>query len=118
MSKIGLIAFAAALILTGVSYAADKIALTCSGTVMVPPLPGSSPTTTDRSFVVDFDNGTVMSTDGQSSITEVTENQVRFQGSDDKHNKHWDGVIDRYAETVLCRNGASDWPYGQAYARI
>jgi hypothetical protein len=61
LSKLGLIALATALAsqLTGVSgYAADKITLTCSGTMWVKGLTeeGQAP---NPSFVIDLDEGIV-----------------------------------------------------------
>ena len=46
MSKIGLIAFAAAIALAGVSYADEKITFTCSGTMSIRPNAAKSPVNT------------------------------------------------------------------------
>ena len=85
LSKLGLIALATALApLTGVSgYAADKITLTCSGTMWVKGLTeeGQAP---NPSFVIDLDEGIVTSSLGEFAITELTPSRISFKA---KHGK-------------------------------
>jgi hypothetical protein len=63
-------------LLTGVSYAADKITLTCSGTVWVKGFTkeGQAP---NPSFVIDLDEGIVTSSLGEFSIIELTPSRIR-----------------------------------------
>ena len=97
MCKIGLIAFATALLLSGVSYAADKITLVCSGTTSV----GSStlPMETLMTLIVDLYRGTVTSSwvgFQVSSITQATESNINFEGAKPEFGT-WEGRIDRYS---------------------
>ena len=77
-SKIAPIAVATALkLLNGVSYAAEKIILACSGTVTVNagPRGPASP----MSLVIDLDQQTVTTNLGDFSITKLTDNSVEFE---------------------------------------
>ena len=101
MAKIGLIAFAIALLLTGASYAADKITLTCSGTIKTTDFihgeSGGSPVST--SIVVDLDQGTVATANDVYSITKVTENHIDFHGKSTTGGEAY-GRIDRVSGTT------------------
>jgi hypothetical protein len=101
LSKLGLIALATALApqLTGVSgYAADKITLTCSGTMWVKGLTeeGQAP---NPSFVIDLDEGIVTSSLGEFAITELTPSRISFKA---KHGKTaWSGGVDRFSGDAI-----------------
>jgi hypothetical protein len=100
MSRIGLIAFATAFLLTGGAYAADEITLACSGNWLAGPT-GASFSGKDRmpvstSLVIDLDKKTITDTGGigcqnpSCPITEVTDTYIRF-----KDLETWQGGIDR-----------------------
>jgi hypothetical protein len=94
LSKFGLIALATVLtLLTELSYAADKIALTCSGTVVSA---GTKEPAPNQSLVVDLDRGIVtFESIGELSIIKRTENSVSFKGSSEDGQTMWQGDIDR-----------------------
>ena len=83
MSKIGLLALTAAIAVAGVSYAADKIALACSGTETngFKEWP-----TRPKSIIIDLERGTVTmpltEEGGVFPITEVRENYIAFGSGD------------------------------------
>ena len=95
LSKIGLIALATVLILTGLSYAADTIALTCSGTIVSG---GTKEPAPNQSLVVDLDRGIVtIGSIGELSIVKRTENSVSFKGSSEDGQTVWQGDVDRFS---------------------
>ena len=94
MSKIGLIAFAAAIALAGVSYADEKITFTCSGTMSI--RPNAAKSAVNTSLVIDLDNGVVTGDIGWCgspcsffSITQVTETRIEFEAQNEQ------GIMDR-----------------------
>jgi hypothetical protein len=97
LSKLRLIALATALAaqLTGVSgYAADKITLTCSGTMWVKGLTNERQAP-NPSFVIDLDEGIVTSSLGEFAITELTPGRISFKA---KHGQTaWYGGVDRFS---------------------
>jgi hypothetical protein len=100
MAKIGLMAFATTLLLTGISYAADKITLACSGMSKsflrdhyTPGFPVSI------SVVVDLDQATVTTMYGVFPITNGTENRILFAGEGDR-GVAVRGSIDRISGTT------------------
>ena len=96
MSKFGLIALATVLtLLTGLSYAADKIALTCSGTMVAS---GTKETAPSQSLLIDLDRGIVtIGSIGKLSITKRTENSVSFEGKTEDGQTVWRGDVDRFS---------------------
>jgi hypothetical protein len=95
LSKIGLIALATVLILTGLSYAAGKIALTCSGTIVSA---GTKEPAPNLSLVIDLDRGIVtLGSIGELSIVKRTENSVSFKGSSEDGQTVWQGDVDRFS---------------------
>ena len=98
LSKFGPIALATVLILlTGLSYAADKIALVCSGTLWAKGAGEGPPPT--QSVVIDLDRGVVTSSLGDFSIINITENQIRFRGATTNGDTSA-GNVDRYSGLV------------------
>ena len=82
-------------LLGGVSYAADKIALTCSGTMVSAGIKEPAP---NQSLVVDLDRGIVtIGSIGQLSIVKRTENSVSFKGSSEDGQTVWQGDVDRFS---------------------
>jgi hypothetical protein len=86
---IGLMAFAT-LLLSGTSYAADKIVLTCSGTESIfHNGRNDDDLATNTSLVIDLDKGVVSGLYGCSdpscsfTITEVTETIIKFKAEDE-----------------------------------
>jgi hypothetical protein len=85
LSKIGLLILIASALVTGDSFAAGKITLTCTGTMTnmrIPP-PGHTfekSAIPDESFVVDLDNGIVVTRLGELAVTESTQSYVAFEG--------------------------------------
>ena len=96
MSKFGLIALVTVLtLLSGVSYAADKIALTCSGTMVSAGIKKPAP---NQSLVVDLDRGIVtIESIGELSIVTRTESSVSFKGRSEDGQTAWQGDIDRFS---------------------
>jgi hypothetical protein len=88
-------ALIAVMMMTGASYAADKIVLTCSGTTWVKgqtvqvPLPS-------QSLVIDPNQGTVTGTFGVLSISKSTESKISLEGIAKNGNPVF-GSIDRYS---------------------
>jgi hypothetical protein len=74
-----LVVWVAALLNTGVSYASEKVILTCASTVTFPL--GSDRRSADESLIIDWDRQTVTVAMRVFSITQMTENYVRFEGS-------------------------------------
>ena len=94
MPKIGVITLTAILtLLTGVAgYAADKIALVCSGTMETSGPPGSVKSPYGNlTVVIDLDRGIVTIPLGDFPITEVTKTYIKFKAADGRV----DGRIDR-----------------------
>ena len=86
MSKVGLLAFTAAIAFAGVSYAGEKIMLACSDLV------------TDEvySFVIDLDRKIVSTSIGEDiPINTVTDREIWFTLNDPELTSHWRGTIDR-----------------------
>jgi hypothetical protein len=91
---------------SGASYAADKLALTCSGSVSRNdkiPLRDDDGT---YSFVVDLDRNVVgfgysISTGAGDNIpiTKVTDNYIQF-GNQALSNPYWEGELDRYTGSL------------------
>jgi hypothetical protein len=106
MCKIGLIAFATALLLSGVSLAADKITLTCSGTMSTFGKFGGSENPVNTSLVIDLDKGVVSGLYGCSdpscsfAITEVTETLIKFKTEDNTVKMHWGKVNPHHGRSV------------------
>src|SRR5215510_15485977 len=98
----------------GVGYAADKITLTCWGTMRVERGDqSSSGTPIGASLAVDVDGGLVTTTIGTTpltfTLTELTENVVVFGGESDRGAGL--GRIDRISgitSLILKNQGASD----------
>ena len=109
MSKVGLIAFATALLLAGVIYANNKITLTCSGTLKAK---DSNPPWTvvqvpNQSIVIDLDQGWVTSSFGGYSITKLTDSTINFEG----HALNGDigvGGLDRRSGVVVVSRKQND----------
>ena len=106
MSKIGLLAFtAAAIAVAGVSYAADKITLSCSGTTTFYPVLNKRPSGVG-SILIDLDNGIVLTNPGNHSvpIIKITEESIMFGGPPDGGSGEggWlvSGSIDRISGVV------------------
>jgi hypothetical protein len=108
MAKIGLIAFATAILLTGAAgYAAEKVAFTCSGTLRVLPEDekGSSLNT---SLVVDLDKGVVTGEVGwchfpcSFSIAHVSETEIEFKGQSEQ------GRMDRITGSLFVTESLED----------
>jgi hypothetical protein len=100
LSKFGLIALVTVLtLLSGVSYAADKIALTCSGTMVSAGIKKPAP---NQSLVVDLDRGivTIVSI-GELSIVTRTESSVSFKGRSEDGQTAWQGDIDRFSGVAV-----------------
>ena len=97
MSKIGLLVFFVTLTfpLSGVSYAADKITLTCSGLLWDGRFPIKKETVPPQSVTIDPDKGIVTMPLGDSDLSEITENYVMFAGVSDDRKRSWRGRIDR-----------------------
>ena len=100
MSKFGLIALVTVLtLLSGVSYAADKIALTCSGTMVSAGIKKPAP---NQSLVVDLDRGIVtIESIGELSIVTRTESSVSFKGRSEDGQTAWQGDIDRFSGVAV-----------------
>ena len=96
MSKFGLIALVTVLtLLTGLSYAADKIALTCSGTMVSA---GAKEPAPNQSLVIDLDRGIVkFGSIGELAIVKRTETSVYFNGNSEDGQTVWQGDIDRFS---------------------
>jgi hypothetical protein len=76
MAKIGLIAFAAAIALAGVSYAGEKITLVCSGQMSS----GATPQEDGpESIAVDLDQGTLTWGSDTYPIASNEGNTIKFQ---------------------------------------
>jgi hypothetical protein len=95
LSKFGLIALATVLtLLTELSYAADKIALTCSGTVVSA---GTKEPAPNQSLVVDLDRIVTIESIGELTIVKRTEHSVSFKGSSEDGQTVWQGDLDRFS---------------------
>ena len=119
MSKFGLIALVTVLtLLTGLSYAADKIALTCSGTMVSAGIKKPAP---NQSVVVDLDRGIVtIGSSGELSIVKRTENSVSFNGSSEDGQTVWQGDVDRFSGLMVVsiwRNKEALLHYQLSYRR-
>jgi len=100
LSKIGPIAlFISLTLLTGLGYAADKIALTCSGTLWIK---GSGQGDLQgQSIIIDPDQGIVtMGYMGNFPITGSTETNVGFKGSFEDGDI-LSGWLDRYSGSAV-----------------
>jgi hypothetical protein len=93
MTKIGLMAFATALLLTGSGYAADKIALTCTGTLATWTASGKSETPAEVTLVIDLEAGLVSGDLGELSIT--SKDRYRLQFGKINEDVHIEGLLDR-----------------------
>jgi hypothetical protein len=80
---------------TGVSYAADKITLTCSGMQWDGRVPIKKEAVPPQSVIIDLDKGIVTMPLGDSDLSEITENYVMFAGVSDDRKRSWKGRIDR-----------------------
>jgi len=97
LSQIGLIALTSGLItLTGITvYAAETIALTCSGTIVSG---GTKEPAPNQSLVVDLDRGIVtIGSIGELSIVKRTESSISFKGSSEDGQTLWQGDVDRFS---------------------
>jgi hypothetical protein len=117
MSKIGLMAFATAFLLTGGAYATDKIALTCSGTEYAEGL-GHEQTKDipNETYVIDLDQKTVTTDHDFSNITTLTDVIVDFESVGHRS----DGRMNRVAGSLEIRSFGSDdilhdEPYSKKY---
>jgi hypothetical protein len=97
VSKIGLLVFFVTLTfpLSGVSYATDKITLTCSGMQWDGSFPIKKETVPPQSVIIDLDKGIVTMPLGDSDLSEITENYMTFAGVSDDRKRSWKGRIDR-----------------------
>jgi hypothetical protein len=97
VSKIGLLVFVVTLTfpLSGVSYATDKITLTCSGMQWDGSFPIKKETVPPQSTIIDLDKGIVTMPLGDSDLGEITESYVTFAGVSDDRKRSWKGRIDR-----------------------
>jgi len=100
LSKFGLIALVTVLtLLTGLSYAADKIALTCSGTILSA---GTKEPAPNQSLVIDLDRGIVkFGSIGELAIVKRTETSVYFNGNSEDGQTAWQGDIDRFSGVAV-----------------
>jgi hypothetical protein len=98
MSKVGQLAFllAALALVSDDARAADRIALTCSGTVLSHGYDKPFPS---RSLIIDLNHKQVSGALGRFSITESTENTIWFRGADVA------GMIDRNSWLARVRKG-------------
>jgi hypothetical protein len=100
MSLSRMLLVAPMLMLSGASYAADKITLICSGTRSIFGDFGGSMNPVNTSLVIDLDKGVVSGLYGCSdpscsfAITEVTETLIKFKTEDDTMKMHW-GEVNR-----------------------
>ena len=98
MAKVGLMAFATALLLTGSGYAADKIAFKCTGTLR--DATGKSESIAETTLVIDRDAGLVSGKFGRTSIaSEGPKPGYRFEL----------GIINENTEGFLNRQTATLW---------
>jgi len=100
LSKTGLLGLTTVLtLLTGLGYAADKIALTCSGTMVSAGVKKPAP---NQSLVVDLDRGIVtIESIGELSIVTRTESSVSFKGRSEDGQTAWQGDIDRFSGVAV-----------------
>ena len=107
MSKVGLIAFATALLLAGLA-ANNKITLTCSGTLKAEDFnPPGLLEVPNQSIVIDLDRGWVTSSFGGYSITKLTNSTINFEG----HALNGDigvGGLDRRSRVVVVSRKQND----------
>jgi hypothetical protein len=105
MAKVVAAALAVCVAFSGVSYAADKIALTCTGSFLKNDtlLPGGDRT---YSFVVDLDRNAVnfgysiaTGAGDDIPITKATDNYIQF-GSPALSEPYWEGELDRYTGSL------------------
>ena len=93
------LAVCVALLITGASYAADKIVLVCSGTSSIAGTLVKNPMTDPMTLIIDLDRRIVTNSwvgFQESAITEVTESEINFQGAKPEFGT-WKGAIDRYS---------------------
>ena len=94
-SKVHLsLSVAAALTLLSPVSAAERIVLSCSGTMFVPGQFGVAPVP-DQSFIIDLDKGSVSSSLGDFSITKVTEDRVDFRANSGQVGVFTEGGVNR-----------------------
>ena len=99
LSKLRVITLPITLTLVGLTgYAAEKINLTCSGTVWMKGLAKERPTP-NPFFVIDLDEGIVTSSLGEFAITELTPSRISFKA---KHGETaWYGGVDRFSGDAI-----------------
>jgi hypothetical protein len=97
MSKLGPTTILTTLLalFAGVSYAADKITLTCSGMQWDKSFPIKKEIVPPQSVIIDLDKGIVTMPLGESDLSEITENYMTFAGVSDDRKRSWKGRIDR-----------------------
>src|SRR5262245_23572374 len=93
MAKIGLMAFATALLLTGSSYAAEKIAFRCKG--ILSHANGKSELIAETTLVIDLDAGLVSGAFGQPSITSKGKLDYRLEFGKINENIDIEGFLHR-----------------------
>ena len=77
-----LVTFAVVASVAGVAFAADKISLSCSGTLASKESSFESMPISNQSLVIDFAQGTVKGSMGNFSIIKVSDNSVAFKAND------------------------------------
>jgi hypothetical protein len=113
MFKIGL-ALAATLVshFIGVTYAAEKIALTCTGTALDIPTKRASPG--DLSIVIDLTERTLSVGGRPLPIEKITDIKIDFNGFSDSHQKmHWFGWLDRLSGQANVTTAYNGKPWTQ-----
>jgi hypothetical protein len=90
-------------LLPGLVSAAEKITLACSGTLTSKSTrpPWAEFPVPSQSIVVDLERGLVMSSFGHFSITEASENSIKFRADFDEPGKFTVGGIDRVAGSAI-----------------
>jgi hypothetical protein len=85
--------------LTAVSYAADQIALTCSGTRVVE---GTKELASNLSLIIDLKRGIVtVGSIGDLSIVKRTETSIHFNGNSKDGQTVWRGDVDRFSGVAV-----------------
>jgi hypothetical protein len=99
-----ILSFAAILSLVGLACAADKIALTCSGTLRSkstqPPM--AELRVSSETIIIDLDQGLVTtSTLGSFSVTKATDSKIDFEGATQDGETRTYGGVDRYSGVTI-----------------
>jgi hypothetical protein len=87
----GLLILPALALSSGVA-SADKIALTCSGTMLIM---GTKEPAPNQSLVIDLERGSVTSSFGDFPIIKRTAASVDFKGNSDDGQTVWHGYVNR-----------------------